>query len=265
MTADSFAASFLSAEQVGYAYKEKPVLQNISFSLPAGSYISLVGPNGSGKSTLFRLLCGYYAKQQGQILYEGHPLDQIPVRERARQFAVIHQNESTAFSFRCLEYVCLGFSPHKGLFAATTGEELQRAYTLLSRMGIAHLADRWITEISGGEKQKVILCRALAQQPRILFIDEGMSALDIHGKLQCIQLLKKEIAHPTEQKDFTVFAIQHDLQMAYQYSDYVLALKSGCLAAQGPPKDCMTESFFANIFQIQAEIIKGKGFFLQES
>lgn len=254
------AETALEARGICFSYGSRRVLHDVSFSVPAGAYLSLVGPNGSGKSTLLRLLCGARRCESGQVFFHGRNVAEMGVPQRARQFAVVRQQEENAFPFTCLEMAVLGLHPFRSRFGEPSDEQMRRVREIMRRTGVWELADQPVTQVSGGEFQRVVLARALIQNPRVLFLDEAMSDLDIRAKIRMAGYLRELVA----QAGMTVVAVNHDLSSAYQHSDLVLALREGRLAAFGPPQAVMDEAFFDRVFGVKAEIFAGRGFFIRD-
>lgn len=250
--------SILRAENLSFSYGKQRVLHDVGFSLPEGRYISIIGPNGSGKSTLFQLLCGNARPENGQVFYKDRDVHRMDIRGRARHFAVIHQNEQVDFPYTCMEMVILGLHPHRARFERLGEEELTGVRQIMEKTDTLALADKLITQLSGGERQRVALARALSQRPRILFMDEAMSDLDISAKIRMMQMLREL----TAAEGLTVVAVNHDINTAYRFSDQVLILHQGRLRAAGAPDEVMTGEMFQEVFDVQAEVYPGKGFFI---
>ena len=243
----------ISAQNISFAYENHLVLQDLSFSVPCGQYTALIGSNGSGKTTLLNLLCGYLKPRDGRIFYQGRHAAKMTIDERAKNFAVIHQNETNQFPFTVLAVVLMGLHPYRSRFGRLTAEQYRQAETIMTATNTLDLAQKAITEISGGEFQRVILARALLQQPKVLFMDEAMADLDISARIKMIKLLKSL----AQQFSMTIVAIDHDITLAYRYSDYVLALKNGRLTESGATKTVLTEALFAEVFAVKAESDSG--------
>lgn len=254
-------APLLSAQGVTYCYEGSKGVQGINFVAEKGTYTSLVGSNGSGKSTLLRVLCGFETAQQGQVLFEGKNVQDIPLRQRAERFAVISQHTSTDFPFTGMEFVLMGLHPYLSRFERASDAQMQFVQKVMQETDTLPFAQRPITQLSGGELQRLILAKALVQKPRLLFLDEAMSEMDVSAKIKMTKLLKKK----TEQTELTVLAVQHDVHLAHRFSDRILALKRGKLVANGPPVQVMTKEFFASVFSVQAEIFQEKGFFIYDN
>lgn len=247
-------AELLNAQNLKFCYGAQQVLFDVSFSVTAGEYWSIIGENGSGKSTLMQVLCGYLTPLAGQVLYCGQRLERLSALQRAQSIAVIAQNTSANFPFTCFEFVLLGLHPHRTRFEHLDAQTIEQIKDVMMQTDILSLADKPITNLSGGEYQRVLLARALAQRPRLLLLDEAMSDLDAAVKIKMNKLLKGLV-----QKGLTVIAVNHDLSTAYNYSDRVVALHRGRLVANGNPQTVFTAAFLEDVFGIKAEIIPDRG------
>ncbi|MHC1770616.1 MAG: ABC transporter ATP-binding protein [Flexilinea sp.] len=254
------SGSILEVKNINFSYGNQPVLHDISCSVPKGSFISLIGPNGSGKSTLIWILCGIMNPKNGTVSYNGENVFKMKPLIRSRKFAVIAQQEQNIFPFTCLETVMLGLHPHRSRFSSVTNKQMEKVWRAMELTGTQQFADKSIMQISGGEFQKVVIARALAQQPEILFMDEAISGLDICEKIRIL----KQLRNLSKETGLTIISISHDIDTVH-FSDAVIALKKGQVAASGTPEDVMTESFFENVFNVKAEIIPGKGFFIHDA
>lgn len=244
----------LRAEGLSFCYGDQSVLSDISFSVCDSEYISIIGENGSGKSTLMQLLSGYAVPKVGTVFYQGESLTKISALQRAKSIAVIGQSTVMNFPFTCFELIMLGMYPHRSRFERIDEQSLSYIKTIMEESDTLVLADKLITHISGGEYQRVLLARALAQRPRLLLLDEAMSDLDVAAKIKMIKLLRR-----LTQKGLTVIAVNHDLSTAYSFSDRVIALHSGHLAADGSPSNVFTEEFLKTVFGVKGEIIPKNG------
>lgn len=248
----------LEARNVDFSYHERRVLHQIRIRIPQGAFVSVVGPNGSGKSTLLRLLSGARSSEHGAVFYQGEDVSRMNISKRARLFAVVRQSEENQFPFTCLEMVMLGLHPHRTRFGTVTSEQMEHVRDVMEHTDTWMLCNQPVTEVSGGEFQRVVLARALVQKPRVLFLDEAMSDFDIRIKIRMTNYLREWIAR----SGMTVVAVNHDLTTAYQYSDQIIALKDGKAAVCGHPRDVMDRTFFADVFGVEAEVIRGKGFLI---
>jgi iron complex transport system ATP-binding protein len=199
----------VALRDVGFAYDERPVLRRVSFDLQAGEFVGIVGPNGSGKSTLIDLVDGLLKPASGEVLINGKPTVKYKRRDMAREVALVPQHFDLDFDLAVREVVEMG-SYCRGKDAASGGDPA----ATLERLGVGELVDRRFTELSGGEKQLVVLAQALMQQAQLLLLDEPASALDVSHQLRLFDLLKQLNAD-----GLTVLCILHDLNLAIHYFD----------------------------------------------
>jgi iron complex transport system ATP-binding protein len=253
--------SFLNIQDISFSYGVTPVLQHISFQVEPGSYTSLIGTNGSGKTTLFNIISGYYAPAQGRVCFCGREIRRIPILKRAAAIALVTQRQSMNFPYTVLETVLMGMHPHRARFEPVSQAHLLDAKDIMKKTDVWQFADKTITTLSGGELQRVILARALMQRPRLLLLDEAMSELDIAARIAMMKLLRQTMG----ETGMAVIGIHHDLSVAYRYSDRVIALQNGCIAADGDPADVFTKDFFREVFFVDAEILPGKGFIISDN
>jgi iron complex transport system ATP-binding protein len=204
----------------------------------------LIGANGCGKSTLVRLFAGLLAPCGGEILLGGIALRNISRREAARQVAYVPQANNLAFPFTALEVVLTGRSPYTPRFRFEDARDRERALVALASVEAAHLADRRVTELSGGERQMVSVARALAQDTRAILLDEPSAALDLKHRA----MLVRTLAALRERQGLTALMVTHDLHLIDPVFDYVFALRSGELAAQGRPSEVLTDGVLAAIY-----------------
>ena len=251
----------LEANNISYSYGNKQVLFDVDMKLGQGEYLSIIGPNGSGKTTLFRTLCGQRNPQSGQVRFEGVDIANMSILQCAQNFSVLGQNEDTNFPFTCLDMVALGLHPFRSRFGSLSKEQIKTLLEIMEAMDVLHLQNQVVTQISGGELQRVMISRAIAQKPKILFLDEAMSELDIRAKIEIVKHLKELC----QKQNMSVIAINHDLPSAWRHSDSIVALKGGCAMEKGTPKTVMSTEFFANTFGVEAEIIEEKGFIIHDS
>jgi len=225
---------------VDFAYDERPVLQRLEFTLEAGDLVAVVGPNGSGKSTLAGLIDGIHRPRTGEALIKGLPIGQYTRRAMAREVALVPQHFDPDFELVVREVVQMG-AYCRGQSAADEPEEL------LTRLGIAHLAQRLFSELSGGEKQLVVLAQALMQRAPLLLLDEPASALDVSHQLHLFDLLRE-----LNREGLTVLCILHDLNIALQYFDKLLVLSGGEVAAFGPSDEVLRPEIVESVYGVRA-------------
>ena len=240
----------IRAESLHLGYGQRQVLTNLSFQVNRGEFVGLLGPNGSGKSTLLRALSGLLAPQAGQVLVQGKPLSAWNSRERARMMAVVPQAADLRFPFTSLEVVLMGRYPHRRRFAALGEEDLVRALESLRQTTTLHLKDRPVTEVSGGEGQRIVIARALAQDPEILLLDEATSSLDVRKKLEIFEILRQ--LHETRQ--VTIICAMHDLNLAALYCRRLMFLKDGQVVKDGPTEAAFTPEVLEAVYETPMEV-----------
>jgi len=240
----------LSVENISFRYPDVPVLRNITFDLPSGDFLSLLGPNGSGKSTLLRLLDRILLPQSGTITLDGRPLNEFSRRELAKRVAYVPQDTLWVFPYTVLEVVLMGRSPYIGHSGFENEQDLEIAQEMMRLTDIAHLANKLITGISGGERQRVLIARALSQQPQILLLDEPNAHLDISHQIEIFQILREQ----NEQRNLTIVSVSHDLNLAAAFSRNTLLLanagnEGASIFAIGQPKEVLTRANIEQVYQ----------------
>lgn len=250
--------TILEAREVDFRYElHRPTITAVSACIQAGSMTALIGSNGCGKSTLIRLLAGLLLPHKGSVLYRGSPFAGYDRRELARELAYVPQTTSRAFPFTSLEVVLTGRTPHTSPFRFENREDVRQAMEALETVGVRHLADRRITELSGGERQLVSVARALAQRPECLLLDEPASSLDLKHRAGLIRMLT-ELRKRT---GLTVVMVTHDLTMLDPGFDWVFAMRCGSIAASGPPASVIRDSVLTEIYDdpyIHARRVEGQ-------
>jgi len=239
-----------SLQGVSFGYGPTPVLREVSLELRRGCCYGILGPNGSGKTTLLDLLSGLRLPQAGTIAFLGRPLQAWPKKHLAQQLALVPQDFMVRFGFSVREVVEMGLHPHLHRFAAPSAADQALVEAALSVTGITTLADRPVTRLSGGEKQRVAVARALAQQPLVLLLDEATSNLDIHHSLEILQLSRQRF----EQQGMQVIAVMHDLNLASFFCDELIFLKQGEVVCQGRTEDVLTSATIASVYGVEAEV-----------
>jgi ABC-type cobalamin/Fe3+-siderophores transport system ATPase subunit len=232
------------AQHLDYLYANGPlVVRDVSLTSIPGTMTAVIGANGSGKSTLIRMLAGLLRPRAGKILLNGVPFEDWQPRLRAREIAYVPQSTATAFPFQAIDMVLSGRTPHTLRFRFESASDVEKAMEALETTGAAHLAGRSFTSLSGGERQMVILARALAQEPRLLLLDEPSSSLDLKHRAALIRAL----AGLSEKKNLSVIMITHDLQLTGAF-DRILALRCGEMAAAGTPDEVLRDDVLRDIY-----------------
>jgi iron complex transport system ATP-binding protein len=241
----------LSVEQVSYAYAPNPsqaplfTLEAMSFQAKPGELVAILGPNASGKSTLLKLISGALEPLSGRIFLNGFATHSLPVKTRAQRIALVQQESRLLFPSRAWEFVMQGRHPYGGGLRFESEEDILIANNALAQVGATPLADRWMDKISGGEKQRIILARALAQQPLLLLLDEPTLHLDIGAQVDLLESLRRLAA----QNRYTVVVVTHELNLAGEYADQVVLLQRGKCLRVGPPATVLQREILEQVFQ----------------
>jgi iron complex transport system ATP-binding protein len=231
----------LKIDQLCWGVAEQPILKDISFSMRAGEFVGLIGPNGSGKSSLLRCIYRVNVPTAGAIFFHDQALTSMRLKESARQIAVILQEHSDHGGLSVEDIVALGLTPYKAMFQMDTPEDKARIDQLLQSLDLETLRASPFHLLSGGEKQRVMLARALLQDPALLLMDEPTNHLDIHYQIEVLQKVR--------QANLSVLASFHDLNLAAAFCDRLLLLNHGELVAEGTPEEVLTEDRLAQTFQ----------------
>lgn len=239
-----------SLDKVSFSYNGKEVLRDITLQLHQGACYGILGPNGSGKTTLLDLLCGLLQPQSGSVSFKDRPLGNWQKKALAREIALVPQDFMVRFGFSVREVVEMGLHPRLPRFAAPSPEDYLVVDAAMSAAGIVNLADRPVTNLSGGEKQRVAVARALTQQPAVLLLDEATSNLDIHHSLEILHLIRRQF----ETRSMQVVAVMHDLNLAALFCDYLVFLHNGEVAIQGATKDVLTAETIQAVYGVEAEV-----------
>ena len=243
----------LKVEDLTFSYRRgwPNVLDGISFTAEPGRLIALLGENGAGKSTLFHCLLGFEKNYGGAITLDGKDLRRMSRKEIASLVAYVPQSEMPVFNYSVFNTVLMGTTGTMSAFAAPGEEQISCARQAVEYLGIDHLAERGVKEISGGERQLTMLARAIAQSSRIMVMDEPTANLDYGNQ----QLVLRHIKNMTRE-GYTIIFSTHNPEHALQYASHVLVIKDHKIAADGPTEDALTESLIQRIYGLSARIIQ---------
>lgn len=246
----------LRVEQVSFAYsaadKSAPTftLGPVSFDAQPHELVAILGPNASGKSTLLRLLAGLTKPLAGRIEVDGQEVSSLDLRTRARKIALVQQESELLFPLRVWEYVLQGRYPHGRRLRFESGEDCLAAGNALAQVGAEPFRDRWMDQLSGGEKQRVILARALSQQPSLLLLDEPTQHLDIGGKVELLRRLRRL----ADENQHTVLVVTHELDLAAEFSDRVVLMHKGKCLTVGTPEAVYERELLEEVFEAPLRI-----------
>jgi iron complex transport system ATP-binding protein len=234
----------LEARDLSFAYDGRRVLEGVRLEAGPGEVVGLLGPNGSGKSTVIKIFSGVLGGYLGSVQVDGREVRRTPQVELARRLAVVPQESVFSFPFSTLEIVLLGRHPHLAGLAFESARDIELAREALERCGALDLASRPIHELSSGERQRVVFAKALAQQPRMLLLDEPASFLDIRHQVELYDIVRG-LAHDEGR---TVLTVLHDLNLAAEYCDRIYLLRRGRIEAGGPTGEVFTYANLTRVF-----------------
>ena len=241
----------LIIQQLTVSYGPRPVLHEVSLTVESGVVLALIGPNGSGKSTLVRAASGVIPLQRGEVTADGLDLLAASSMQRARMMAVVPQAVSLPPAFSVLETVLLGRTPYLTFLGHASEADEAAARRALERVDALDLAERKIGELSGGEQQRVLLARALAQSTPILLLDEPTSHLDLHHQVSLLELVRELARHD----NLAVLLTLHDLNLAARYADHVALLVDGRVKAQGSPREVLDPAVISSAYHLAVTVL----------
>ncbi len=240
----------LRIENVSFSYLTRPVLRDISLEIPHQSIMALIGPNGSGKTTLLRLMSKVLRPSHGRILLEGRPLGELGARELAKGMAVISSEQYFEFPFPVADVVAMGRYPYLNRLRGMSPEDWDVVDRALKMTHVEHLRSRPISQLSSGEKQRVLIARAIAQQPSILLLDEPNAHLDINHQIAIFNLLRSL----NRQHEMTIVVVLHDLTSAAAFCQTVTLLHEGRLIKTGSPGDVITSELIHQTYGAEVSV-----------
>ena len=236
----------ISIKDLSFAIGTKEILKNISFDIKKNSFVGIIGENGSGKSTILKNIYKAYKPRKDIVFVSGKDIYDIKKREFSKLISVLHQENSTEFDFTVEDIVKMGRYAHKTLLASYDLEDDRIVKNTLSDMGLLDYKNKKFTEISGGEKQRVLIARAIVQETDIIILDEPMNHLDIRYQLQIMSYLKGI--------EKTIIMTVHDVNIASMYCDHIIAIKDGEVISKGTTDEVLTEKVIEKVYGIKALI-----------
>ena len=234
----------LETKGVSLAYGKHVVMRDLNFRVEPGEMLGLIGPNGSGKSTILKALSRILPPYRGQILIDGRSLSRIPRAELARLLGVVPQMPLLPSTFTAFEIVLMGRNPHLGLFQYEGATDMEITWQAMGRTLTQPLAERKIGELSGGEIQRIVIARVLAQEPKSILLDEPTANLDINHQVEILDLIKGLC----RERNLAVVITLHDLNLASQYCSRLLLIKDGTVHSQGTPQEVITSENIREVY-----------------
>ena len=242
----------LIADSIRQGYGDNVVIDGISFELEKGSLISVLGPNGSGKSTLIRTVCGMMRPWSGSLSVDGKDISDMEPKELSRNLGYVPQRYMQTDYLKVFDAVLIGRAPYMSW--SYSKDDFEHAENAMVRMGVMDLADRYVNDLSGGQLQKIIIARALAQDPDYFILDEPTSALDLKNQMVALRTVKDIVS---EGRSGALVAL-HDLNLAMRFSDETIMLKDGKVYAMGRPEDVITEESIRDVYGVSSEVYEGR-------
>ena len=239
----------IETQSLSFAYDGRAVLDDVSLAVASGEMVGILGPNGSGKTTLLRVLSGIL-RGRGSVKLNGRDVTAYSRREFSKLFGVVAQESRINFPYTVAEIVLMGRAQHHSAFVLEGKEDLAVARASMELTDALALADRYLHELSGGEKQRVMIARALAQEPQILLLDEPSAFLDLKHQVQVFELLERL----NRERGLTIVAALHDLNLAALFFPRLIMLRNGRMFRDGAPSEVMTEQTIAEVYGIQVRI-----------
>ena len=244
--------ALLWADNVSFRYAAGAplVVDSVTVRLTDGALAGILGPNGSGKTTLLRLLSGTRRPTSGRVVLGERRLDQLSRRQAARQIAVVPQETELAFEYRAIEIVLMGRHPHLGVFTVEGPDDIRIAQEALASTGTSHLAERMFHELSGGEKQRIVIAAALAQSAHLLLLDEPTASLDLGFQLEISSLLLRL----NQEQGVTMAISTHDLNLAASICRELILMRDGRVLAAGLTSDVLTPENVMRLYDVEADV-----------
>jgi len=234
----------IEVKSVSFRYHDDWVLRDLSFRVDKGEFIGVIGPNGSGKTTLLKSLYRLLSPQSGEILLDGILLKEMTRTGIARKIAVVAQETQLLFPFRVMEVVLTGRSPYLGHLMFESERDLDIAKKAMAWTDVLPFSERPIDELSGGERKRVFIARALAQEPDVILLDEPAASLDIHHQIDFLDL----ILTLNRERRLTIVMASHDMNLASEFCDRLILLKEGRIHKIGPPREVITRENIENVY-----------------
>jgi len=241
----------ITVEDLTFYYDSIPALRNVSVEILSGELVTVLGPNGSGKTTFLKCLCRLLKPRAGYIRFDGQLIWKMKPNRFAQLVGYVPQIHSSSFPYRVIDVVASGRTPYLSTFAVPSKKDYELAYQALEAVGCQELAERTYTQLSGGELRLVLIARALAQQPKVLLLDEPTSHLDFKNKITVMHVIKSLV----KERRITAIVTEHDPNIALAFSDKVILMKKGRIIAYGKPDEVINEETMKIFYDLDVEVI----------
>lgn len=241
----------LKVERLSFGYGKRLVLQGVEFELNRGEILVLLGPNGCGKTTLLKCINRILQPNDGIVIIEGRNYFEMSEREIAQSIGYVPQDHKPPFPYRVIDFVLLGRTPHMGIFSSPSDEDRMIALESLRAVGIEHFADRAYTELSGGERQLVLLARAIATDSKILLLDEPTAHLDFRNAHKVLATIKRIV----KERSLSAVMTLHDPNLAYRYADRIALISKRRILKVGLPHEIITESLLKEVYEVDVKVM----------
>ena len=236
----------LKIKELNVSLSKKEIVKGINLAVANNKFIGLIGPNGSGKSTLLKAIYGVIKPSFGDVFISDKNIKNFNKKSLAKTLGVVSQFNNINFDFKVIDIVLMGRAPYKGLLEQDNKNDYDRALKALSQVGMIDFAQKSFSSLSGGEKQRVILARAITQNPKILILDEPTNHLDIKYQLEIMSIVKN--------LNICVLAALHDLTLASQFCDELYVLKDGIIACKGTPNEIITKEMIKKVYDVESNV-----------
>ncbi|MFD0700142.1 ABC transporter ATP-binding protein [Myroides pelagicus] len=240
----------LEAKNISFVYPTREILNGVNIAVRQGQFVGIVGSNGCGKSTLLKIIYRVLKAKSGQVTYNGKDIQEYTLKEMARKIAVVGQFNDTTFDTTVLDVVLMGRLPFKARWQSFDQKDYQLALASLEKVDMLRYQDKSLSTLSGGEKQRIFLARALTQQPELIILDEPTNHLDIRFQLEILKIVKS--------LGIGVLATMHDLSLIANFCDYIYALKDTKMHSSGKPIELLTPENIKTIFGVECKVVQDR-------
>ncbi|MGY0372031.1 heme ABC transporter ATP-binding protein [Clostridium sp. JNZ J1-5] len=241
----------ISLKNLNFSYNNEQILEDIKLNIEKGKFYSILGPNGSGKTTLIKNISRVFNVENKSIFIEEKDIKQMSNKELSKKLAVVPQHSNIDFDFSVMDIVLMGRAPYISRFSTESEKDIELTKKAMEMTNVWHLRSKSINSISGGERQRVMIARAICQNTNIMLLDEPISNLDIYHQIDILNTLKKL----NIDNNITIVAILHDLNLASTYSDYMVLMKDGKIYCKGKSEEVLTKEIIKQVYEIDVQVM----------